>query len=458
MRQRTRAVRKCGPAFPVNCGVSDVVVSAGTHSVVTAQLTCLGKSLDNVGVTVTVGGMRVGHAQASVEAGQSVQVPVAITSDLQNPLGTVLLDCNDPFSDDNIFYFVYGAPQALRVLIVGEPDESFPVSAAFSSLGVSQWNPVARQGRDVTYNDIDSASLVVLCGVRQLSPSLAMLAHQTSLGRKAILFSPATDSASGSLVTALLPSRGRGALAIVSDHKPHAIVLPDTVSLLFGGFRRLKDADANVERYWTGLPGNTLMLLDNGRPFATHLIDTLGDSWVMLAAYIGRGRENVLATGSLFTTGLYVPLLDRLARYALSAIQKEQQVWVAGIPQRNQYFGSRRGALVFDASNRNISRWSSQPLVEFDAPGLYRIQPDGDPSYWVAVRIDSSETAFTYRVPHISAAAASKVKFIPADRFGSFVATRRSGTFSQWLWITCALLLIAETLLWEKRQRPMQSA
>ena len=446
------------PHSPWNCGVRDAAVSAGARSVVTVQVSCLGKSLDSAGVTVTAGGMRVGHAMVSAKAGESCRVPVAITSDVQDPRGTVLLDCDDPFPDDNTFYFVHGAQQALRVLVVGEPDESFPVSAAFSSLGASQWSPVVRPVRAVTYNDIDSAALVVLCGVRQLSPPLAALVHGPSPGRKAILFSPATDSASAGLAGALLPSGSRSALAIVSDPTSRAIVLPDTVSPLFKGFRRLKDADAAVNRYCTGLPGGTLMLLDNGKPFATHLIDTSGNSWVLLAAYIGRERENVAAALPLFTTGLYVPLLDRLARYALSAIQKEPQVWVAGVPRQNPYFGAARGALVFDAGNRNISRWSSQPQVAFDAPGLYRIQPDGEPYYWVAARIDSSETVFAYRAPHVPAAMASRVKFLRADRFGAFVAARRSGTFSPWLWIACALLLIAETLLWEKRQLPAQTA
>jgi hypothetical protein len=310
---------------------------------------------------------------------------------------------------------------------------------------------VARQGHTVSYDDIDSAALVVLNGVRHLSPPLAILLHNRSFGQKAILFSPATDSAFAGVNGSILPVRDPGSCAIASDAKPHAIVLPDTVSQLFSGFRHLKDPDAAVSRYCTGLPGSALLRLDNGRAFATHLLDTLGNSWVMSAVPLGLVKEGRPGAGALFETGLYVPLLDRLARFALSAIQKEPQSWIAGMPVKNPFFGAKRGALVFDAAGKLISRWSSQPLVAFGAPGHYRIQPDGQPSYWAAVECDTAEADFTCRPPVIPASKTASVKYLTARQFESFVKTRQSGAFSYWLWIVLVMLLLAETLLWEKK-------
>ena len=439
------------PVAPQNCGVRDVSLSAANRSVITVRAACRGKSLDSAGIFVSAGGMRVGRAAVSARPGQSAIVPVTVTTDMQNPLGIVTLDCDDPFPADNAWYFIRGAGQALRVLIVGEPDECFPLVAAFSALGASQWAPVARQGHTVLYDDIDSAALVVLNGVRHLSPPLAILLHNRSFGQKAILFSPATDSAFAGVNGSILPVRDPASCAIASDAKPHAIVLPDTVSQLFSGFRRLKDPDAAVSRYCTGLPGSALLRLDNGRAFATHMLDTLGNSWVMAAVPLGLVHEGRPGAGALFETGLYVPLLDRLARFALSAVQKEPQSWIAGMPVKNPFFGTKRGALVFDAAGKLISRWSSQPLVAFSAPGHYRIQPDGQPSYWVAVESDTAEADFTYRAPLIPASKTASVKYLTARQFESFVKTRRSGAFSQWLWIVLGLILVAEILLWERK-------
>jgi hypothetical protein len=306
----------------------------------------------------------------------------------------------------------------------------------------------------VSYDDIDSAALVVLSGVRHLSPPIAILLHNRSFGQKAILFSPATDSAYAGVNGSILPVRDPASCSIVSDAKPHAIVLPDTVSQLFGGFKRLKDADVQVSRYCTGLPGSALLRLDNGRAFATHIIDTMGNSWVMAAVPLGLVKEARPGAGALFETGLYVPLLDRLARFALSAIQKEPQSWIAGMPVRNPFFGAKRGALVFDAAGKLISRWSSQPLVAFALPGHYRIQPDGQPSFWAAVQCDTAEADFTCRPPLIPASKTASVKYLTARQFESFVKTRKSGAFSEWLWIVLGIILVAEILLWERKGAP----
>lgn len=442
------------PALAWNCGVRDVIASAANRSVVTARVWCAGRGMHAAGVTVTAGGMRVGHAITNADPGQSVVVPVSVTSDLPNPGRTVVIDSDDPFPDDNTFYFVQGASGALRVLVVGDPAECFPVSAAFSALGSSQWNPVVRPGSAVTYDDLDSAALVILCGVRRLSPQLARFVHGASQGKKAVLFSPVLDSADAHANDVLLPAQAAGSLRPVFDAKPHAILFPDTVSSLFSGFGSLRNADAEVNSYCAGLKGAVLMRLDNSAPFATHIIDTMGNSWVLLSVPIGVAAGSAPIPGSLFERGLYVPLLDRLARYALSAIQKEPQSWIAGTAARNPYFGAQRGANVFDAAGRDIMRWSNQPLIVFDTPGLYRIQPDGDMGSWVSVNMDTSEVNLTYRAPHIGPSQTSRVQFLPAGQFGPFVGQRRPGAFSRWLWIIVGLLVVAEVLLWEKKAPP----
>jgi hypothetical protein len=439
------------PRSPWNYSVAGVSVSAIGRTAVTARVACRGKRLDSTGISVLAGGMRVGHALVSAVAGQSVIVPVVVTSDMRNPCGAVTLDCDDPFSQDNTCFFIHGASTAMRVLVVGEPEESFPVIAAFGALGASQWDPVMRQGHAVSYGDIDSASLVVLCGIRQLSPPLAVFLRSRLFGQKAIMFFPAADSALAGRSAAVLPVNNLASCVPASDGKRHAVVLPDTVSRLFSGFRRLKDEDAAVSWYLSGLPGTALCMLDNGRAFATHMLDTLGNSWVMLAAPLGTGKGGGMGEAALFETGIFVPLIDRLARYSLSAIQKEPRPWTAGIAQRNPFFGAKRGAMVFDAEGRAVARWSGQPLVAFATPGHYRILPDGEASYWVAAGLDTMENNFVYRPPRIGANKLPPIKYLASDELQQFVKARRAGSFSQWFWVALALLFIAEIFLWEKR-------
>jgi hypothetical protein len=442
------------PHSPWNYGIRSASLSAGGSPAVTADIFCQGKDLAATAVSVFSGGMRIGSATVNGSAGRRTSVWAALPSDMQNPLGTVTLDCSDPFPADNTYYFVRDRHNAMRVLIIGEPDECFPLAAAFGATQTSQWLPMVRQCHTVTYDDIDSSALVVLNGLHQVPQPLLVLLRGTSFGPKAILFSPSPDSEYLGLSSGILPGRRPATLAMVSDKKPHAIVLPDTVSLLFGGFKKLKDPDATVTRYCTGLPGDVLLRLDNGRPFATMAIDTMGNSWVMTAVPIGRTGDGTPGMGALFASGLYVPLIDRFSRYALSAVHNDRSTWVAGTPARNPFFGAKRGALVFDAGGTAVAQWSGQPLVAFDTPGQYRIQPDGEPSQWVTALLDTSETDFSYRPLHAPEGRGASVKFLGAGEVATFVKTIRTGALSRWLWAVFALLLCAEPLLWERKTAP----
>jgi hypothetical protein len=441
------------PASPWNRGIRDVSASSANRSSVTARVSCTGKEMRDAGVTVAAGGLRVGHGVANAAPGRDAIVAIAVTADRTNPGLVASLDAADPFPDDDAFYFVQGANEAPRVLITGDPAECFPVKAAFAALGPKQWDAVVRPGMLVSWDDVDSAALVVLCGVRRFSPPIAALARGSSPVKKAVIFSPTIDSANPAANEALLPGGAGARLRPVFDGRTHGIVFPDTVSPLFSGFRLLRDADARVQSYCAGLPGTVLARLDNGAPFATHLVDSAGNSWVLLSAAIGLSDSGAAGQAGLFVSGAYVPLLDRLSRFALSAIQKEPQTWTAGVSKRNPYFGGRRGADVFDESGRSVSRWSSQPMVVFDRPGLYRVAPDGEGPFRIAANVDSAEADFAFRPPSPGPEAAPRVAFVGKGGFPSFIHKRRAGSFSGWLWTALGIFFLTEVLLWERKRQ-----
>jgi hypothetical protein len=445
------------PSDPWDYRVTDVGASNENASTVNARVECTGRDLSSAAISVSVGGMRVGHASLKVDKGKQAGVSIPVTADISQPAGTVRLEADDPFPPDNEGFFIRGTSKAVRVLVAGDPYETFPLTAAFAGLGPAQWNITRKKENEVTYGDIDSAALIVLCGARHPSSSIDLLIHGRSFGPKAILFSPVMDSLSLFVNNAVLSVVGRRTLTLSADTSvsasPHSIALPDTLSALFAHFPHLTDPDARVYRYCDGLPGSPVVRLDNGHPLLTRLIDTMGNSWVLCATSLGLAPEGHNPANNLSETGLYVALLDRLCRYALSAIHHEPRAWTAGVAMRNPYLGSKGGALVFDAHNRHIATWSRQPSVVFDEPGCYRIQPLAEPAYWACVEIDSSETLFSYRFPAAGRQNRDLVRCMTADQFLSFVKSSGRGTVTFMLWAALGLLLIAEVLLWERKPR-----
>jgi hypothetical protein len=261
-------------------------------------------------------------------------------------------------------------------------------------------------------------------------------------GPKAIFLSPAIDSPSFIATVSLLgnPALGTKPRPIQLE-KPCGLVFYDTIAMLGKGFHKLVDRDVAVYRYIEPLPGSVLCALDNRKPFATHMLDSLGHSWALFASPLGRTPSN-----NLCETGLYVPLLDRIARYSLESIHKESDEWIAGRPRRNPFLGSRHPAIVYNVRNERSTQWSNQLQVKFDEPGIYRVQPHDGPSFWIAVNADSEETAMTYRSPK----ALQRVKGIGAGEFLAHLKAGKGFVFSYGLWIALAALFFVEMLFWER--------
>jgi len=434
------------PADAWDFRVSGVSASGENHSSVSVRVAAVGKPLRDASLSASIGGLRVGHAVLKIDKGNQADVSIPVTSGAAAPVGTVRLDADDPFPLDNEGFFIRAATQATRVLIVGDPYETFSLGVAFESLGRSVWNVCRKKVNEVSYGDVDSAALVVLCGVRQLSQPLELLVHGRSFGPKAILFSPIVDSANVFVNIAVLSPGERHPLRYLADGTSHSLVLPDTLSVVFQGFPHRMDPDARIYRYLGGIPGSAIIRLDNRQPFATALLDTSGNSWIVFATSLGLAAD----ANNLVETGLYVALLDRLSRHALSLINRDARAWTAGEAVRNPYMGSKGGAQVYDAGNRLVGTWSRQPSVVFDKPGCYRIQPNSERAYWVCVTIDSLETDFSYRFPVPGRMNEDMVRCMTVGQFIPFVKSGHHGSISAWLWIALGLLIVAEVFLWER--------
>jgi hypothetical protein len=433
----------CAPKGPWNFGIRNVAPSFERPSIVAVALAAVGADRKNAGVSAFLGDMRVGHDVCDLQMGAATTVTFEITEGGEAG-GLIRLDDEDPFYLDNIHYYIRNESRRRRVLVIGDSVSSFPIAAAFHSIAASTWNPVVqRLPRDLRIGDVDSADLIVCNELSFIPQPLGLLKTTRSFGRKAILVSPAMDSQS---LPAALSLIGKGKqLKLVKSDKPYSLAFYDTLSILWKGFHKNTGREAALYKYIEPLPGNILCFSVDRKPFAAHRIDSLGHSWIFFSSPLGRVSSN-----NLCETGFYVPLIDRTARFALECIHKEPDDWIAGRTRRNPFLGAKRPACVYDIRNIRCALWGNQPGVQFREPGLYRIAPDNEPSYWVAVNSDSQETALSYRLPKIPNPQANQVRLVNVDAFLHHLKINRRFMFSYGLWILFFALSLAEMLLWER--------
>lgn len=437
---------RLGPDKPINAGIRHVAASRERPFFVSGDIAARGMDGRSAWVSVFFGDMRIGHESVLIQSGLPTAFSLEIAGE-KCPGGVVRLEADDPFPLDNVRYFTLGEFARQRVVVVGDTAENFPLAAAFRSMGPSQWNPVVqRLPQDLSVSDIDSADLIICNAMTYISRPLQLLRTTKLFGPKALMVAAAVDSQFSPSIAPLFggPASGMGP-KIVRVEKPCGLIFYDTISMIGKGFRRLEDNDAAIFRYSAPLPGKALCFLDNRTPFATHRIDSLGHSWTFFAAPIGRALSN-----NLCETGIYVPLLDRIARYSLESVRRRSDEWIAGRPRRNPFLGARHPAYVYTVQNERQAQWGGQARVTFDEPGIYRIQPDEGVSYWVAVNADSEETDLSYRIPKSSVFANAPVTVVGGEEFLSGLKAGKGGLFSYGPWIALAMLLLVEMLLWER--------
>lgn len=436
------------PATPWNIGILSALVRGRHPTLAVTTLAAVGKDFAGAGVSVITGGMRTGHDAVTIKKGCHATLSIPGSDGAEPNTGLVMLDADDPFPCDNTRFFTAEASSSVRVLIVGDSANSFPIAAALRCGETSAWRPVImRSPRTVSYEDIDSARVVILNEVGALSGPLLALCEGRSFSNKAVIVSPCIDTGATMATARLFHfSNIRDNITFASHGAPCVPLLPDTLTPLWKGFPRFRETGAVVRRYVRPLPGNTILSLDNHAPLAAHAADSAGRSWVFFAVPIGFSSTN-----NLCETGMYVPMMDRIVRYSLESVCGEMEQWVAGLPRRNPYLKSRTGALVYDANNHRIAQWEKQPSVVFIEPGLYKIQPMGATSRWVAVNPDSQEITLAYRAPGFVGRGKKCMVFMENDEFLHYLKTDKGFFYAYGLWGALALLLFAEIFLWERR-------
>jgi hypothetical protein len=370
-----------------------------------------------------------------------VTLPISLPP--QATSGSVRLEADDPFPQDNIDYFTSEQSEHMRLLVVAEGAESFPIAAALKTLFPHQ-PLVQKSPAEVSAAEGDSADVIVLSDVRTPTPALMeMIAGATAKAGQVILFAPALDAvpagvsvAVGQLFDRTLTFRREEASV------PLYPVLPDTLVSLWRSFPRLEDRGVAVQAFVRPIPGTPLCRLDNGTPLVSNAIDRQGRSWLIFATPLGIDRAN-----NLCETGFYLPLIDRCLRFGRLAIHHVDEPWIAGTPRPNPFRGSRRSARVLREDGRFYAQWESQPSVMIEQPGVYLVQPSGEPAYRVTVHMDPAEARIVYRPPELRGDRRRSLRVSEGNDFLAFVNAHRRRSVVALLWIMLALLLAAEAAL-----------
>lgn len=415
-------------------------------AIIGAKIRSYGKELPKTELTVEINGTRVGHSRVSAQADDSALADIEISSGLSGREGVVLLERNDPMQFDNRSYFAANVDEKIRILLVSEPENTVAVSAALGALSEDKRRPVVRTPSTVTYDDVDSADVVVIGNVRSFAGGLQALTSGSVFDSKAILFSPVIDPAGFSVTENVLRRLGSSSPRIERSETALHPVLPDTVSSLWKGFPRTFDKDVAVYEYVTPLPGDPLLYSGTRIPLVTKITDENGHVWILFATPLGIGEANTLAE-----SGFYVPMLDRLIRYAVAAVGKSGRQWIAGSWYPNPFHGRRTTASVYDAAGDLVDRWHSQMHVRLETPGHYTIRPEGAPAYGITVGSDPMESNVAYSVPNPGERNAHFLRVLHAGGFLEFARKLNRPRRFDLLWVLLAVFVLAEILLWDRR-------
>jgi hypothetical protein len=412
----------------------------------TVVIEAQGKAYTGSGLSAFTGGMRIGQASVAVGANdtQAVNMHVRPAVAGDNGCGYVELDAPDGLPFDNKRYFTRSALHAHSVLLVGDSAQTLPVAAALRSIENASWSPViTRRAQAVTYADIDSAGLIILQTGSVVPQPLHLLLQGATFKNKAVLAAPGLEATPGASFT-----EGLGqhiSPSYVHSDKPLSPVLFDTVSLLWKDFPQLREIDAACYDYIENIPGIPLAGLNNGKPMITHAVDIHGNARILCSVPLG-----ISASSNLYQTGMYVPMLDRLCRYALAAAGTSVTEWIAGEPHANPLFGTGREASITNEHNELCGVWGSQPFVIVDAPGLYLVHETGVLPYWIAVNGNNAESNLVYSLPVLPAFRSTTGSVVDGHTFVRNLVQRHSMHYAYILWLLIALALAAEIALWER--------
>ncbi|MBN1982454.1 MAG: hypothetical protein JW795_13055, partial [Chitinivibrionales bacterium] len=406
--------------------------------------------LRNATIETVINNMRFGSQPLSADIG-SRRVSIDLPTGTPTLSGKLTLTAADPFPLDNsVFVCTAKLPQPI-VMIVSDDTDPMTLSAALQTLsnrktgGKERFGIRLRTVADLSFDDIDSASVIILNSIHQRTDALEKLITAASFSNKAILFSPAlTPQAQdfNQLVFNHLWTRSNS-IKKVTLTEPAFAILPDTVSALWRAFPRFDDRDVAVYEYLSSPVTTSVVRLSTAAPLVTITRDNRSISWVVFTTPI-----SITTANNLCETGFFVPLLDRLIEYSLEQLNRPQGSWIAATPYRNPFFQTQPAEL-FDSEHKYRATWHHQSMVSIDQPGIYTIVPKQKAAYTIAVNCDPQEGSISAAYPQITDLNKQRMRLISDQQTRDFFQRYNTPSLFDLLWVAFVIVLCIEMLLWK---------
>lgn len=348
-----------------------------------------------------------------------------------------LLSPQDPFPIDNKRYFLNNQDNNISVLHITENSRSLPISSAIKIIqNKYSFTYQKKHPLSVKNSDIDSADIIICSQLTKYSTYFAPLLRENPLlSHKVILFSPELNRSNELNKRVFSFLEKKDSHIYLSTKKPLHITIPHKSSLIWNDFPRDHDNSVNVYNYIKTLPGDIHSRLTNTVPFMTSIADDNNNYWILFSTPLGISTDN-----NLPETGIFLPLVDRVLSYSLNKLAKNQQQWIAGKSYANPFYQTGKQGQVFSHEGKLQALWKNQPYVMFPIPNIYKIVPESEPPYYIAVHIDSSESNFTYQIPTLNK---DHIKSISPEDFLNFIQSPPLD-YSAYLWIFFIIFLLSE--------------
>lgn len=434
------------PDKPWNYSLSGAEIRSQNNKTVSTIVKAQGKSLNKGELIAETGRMRIGRAQVQLSENEESPVEIAGNFSPGNLMGKISLKSQDPLLFDNYAYFVQQTSSSRRVAIIGDKTRCKPIAFALKSSSKDYWGSVIlKDGSEITFDDLDSADLIILNEPKKPSYALNAFLSDPSTVKKPVIFACAVDENAKNVI--IDEAMNFSNPYTIHEYKtPLSPLLPDTTSQLWQHFPKIRSEDVAIYRRCSGVEGEVLLRLTDGSPLMIKTTDKSGRYWIVLTTPLG-----VTDANNLSETGFFVPMIDRICRYILSYNKLSGESYIAGNVYRNPYFGSGSDMTIFDDQSKLIMMINkNQPFFQYEKPGIYKIAPAGQPSFFLAVQPDSSESILEYELPDTDKYPGIVVK--SREKFLEAVSGRGQTFLTNLIWVLLASLLLVELLLWERRE------
>ncbi len=434
------------PDKPWNYSLSDAEIRSQNNVAVNISVKAHGKSLNKGELIAETGRMRIGRTQIQLSANEKKTIEIPGNYSSGNMMGKISLKSQDPLIFDNFAYFVQQASNSKRVVIVGDKTRCKPIAFALNAASKDFWGPmIVKDGSEITFDDLDSADLIILNEPKSPSYALKAFLSNPATVNKPVIFACAVDeNAKNVILDEVLNSSNN--YSVIEYKTPLSPLLSDTTSQLWQHFPKIRSEDVAIYRNCSGIEGEVLLRLTDGSPLMIKTSDKSGRYWLILTTPLGVTEAN-----NLSETGFFVPMIDRMCRFIISHHKLSNKSYVAGEVYRNPNFSFGSDMTIFDEQSKLIKIvHKNQPFFSYEKPGIYKIVPVGQPSFFVAVQPDSSESILEYALPDADRYTDIVVK--SKDKFLEAVSGRGQTFLTNLIWAILTLLLLAELLLWERHQ------